>query len=61
MTGFPVPESKTIYTSPKLITIFFTLLRQKALWLATGMNGILGFAGFRKDPAFAAKSFASTE
>ena len=32
-----------------LIARFSTLLRQKALWLATGRNGVLGFAGFRKD------------
>jgi len=25
-----------------------TLLRQKALWLATGRNGVLGFAGFQR-------------
>ena len=36
----------------------FTLLRQEALWLATGGNGILGFAGFRKDaPRLAAGCF----
>ena len=35
-----------------------TLLRQEALWLATGRNGVLGFAGFRKDaPRLAAGSF----
>jgi len=40
-----------ILTQSQIILIFykFTLLRQKALWLATGMNGVLGFAGFRKD------------
>ena len=35
-----------------------TLLRQEALWLATGRNGVLGFAGFRKDaPRLAAGCF----
>ena len=27
----------------------FALLRQESLWLATGRNGVFGFAGFRKD------------
>jgi len=39
-----------------------TLLRQEALWLATGRNGILGFGGFRKDaPQLAAGSFTIGE
>ncbi|MBU0715725.1 MAG: hypothetical protein KJ964_10260 [Verrucomicrobia bacterium] len=32
-----------------LIAWLSTLLRQEALWLATRRNGVLGFAGFRKD------------
>jgi hypothetical protein len=39
----------------------FTLLRQEALWLAKGKNNVFGFAGFRKDSAFAARSIASAE
>jgi len=51
-------------TRPSIIkkAHFFTLLRQKALWLATGMNGVLGFAGFRKDaPRLAAGCFTAEE
>jgi len=33
-----------------------TLLRQEALWLATGRNGLLGFAGFRKDSTCVARA-----
>ena len=37
------------------------LLRQEALWLATGKNGVLGFAGFRKDaPRLAAGCFTGS-
>ena len=30
-------------------SVFFTLLRQNALWQSTGRNGLLGFGGFCKD------------